>query len=337
MSTDMSSDTFADFRSNFPGTSEGVFTNVAQRGLMPVQVQDAITAYLGRRTGLGWRKEESFDLVEGTRVTFANLVNAAPDEIAFLKNVSDGMNHIASGIVWNAGDNVVMCPELEHPANVNPWYNAARRYGVEVRTVAPNDGFLDLDTLMAAVDERTRVVSVSTVTFSPGFITDVAAIADACRGHNARVVVDAAQSIGILDTDVEALGIDAFAVATQKGLLSCYGMGFLYCREEYAEEMVPAALARFSVTLEEGAHETALTGKDFKYAPAEALRRRQLQLLGDHRREGGPRSTEPVGDPGHRRVRSPLGGTFGGGFPRDGASRVRGKSGAAPRQHRRTG
>jgi cysteine desulfurase/selenocysteine lyase len=268
MSTDMSSDTFADFRSNFPGTSEGVFTNVAQRGLMPVQVQDAITAYLGRRTGLGWRKEESFDLVEGTRVTFANLVNAAPDEIAFLKNVSDGMNHIASGIVWNAGDNVVMCPELEHPANVNPWYNAARRYGVEVRTVAPNDGFLDLDTLMVAVDERTRVVSVSTVTFSPGFITDVAAIADACRGHNARVVVDAAQSIGILDTDVEALGIDAFAVATQKGLLSCYGMGFLYCREEYAEEMVPAALARFSVTLEEGAHETALTGKDFKYAPA---------------------------------------------------------------------
>ena len=68
MSTDMSSDTFADFRSNFPGTSEGVFTNVAQRGLMPVQVQDAITVYLGRRTGLGWRKEESFDLVEGTRV-----------------------------------------------------------------------------------------------------------------------------------------------------------------------------------------------------------------------------------------------------------------------------
>ena len=264
----MNTDIFADFRSNFPGTNDGVFTNVAQRGLMPIQVHDAITSYLGKRTGLGWSKEESFDLVEGTRVTFANFVNAHPDEIAFLKNVSDGLNHIASGIRWKAGDNVVMCPELEHPANVNPWYNAARRYGIEVRAVSADNGWLDLDTLMAAVDERTRVVSVSTVTFSPGFVTDVAALSDACRGRGARVVVDAAQSIGILHTDVEQLGVDAFAVATQKGLLSCYGMGFLYCRKNYAEEIEPAALARFSVTLEEGAHETALTGEDFTYAPA---------------------------------------------------------------------
>jgi len=264
----MSTDIFADFRANFPGTNDGVFTNVAQRGLMPIQVRDAITAYLDRRTGLDWSKEESFDLVEGTRVTFAKFVNAHPDEIAFTKNVSDGLNHIAAGIRWKAGDNVVMCPEVEHPANVNPWYNAARRYGVEVRTVLPDDGHLNLDTLMAAVDDRTRVVAVSSVTFSPGFVTDVAALSDACRDRRARVVVDAAQSIGILHTDVEQLGIDAFAVATQKGLLSCYGMGFLYCRTDYAEEMEPAALARFSVALDEGAHETALTGENFTYAPA---------------------------------------------------------------------
>ena len=264
----MSADIFADFRENFPGTRDGVFTNVAQRGLMPIQVRDAIMAYLDRRTGLGWSKEESFELVEGTRDTFAKFVNAHPDEIAFLKNVSDGLNHIASGLLWKTGDNVVMCPELEHPANVNPWYNAARRYGVEVRAVPPDDGRLNLDTLMAAVDDRTRVVSVSTVTFSPGFVTDVAALADACRARGPRLVVDAAQSIGILHTDVEQLGIDALAVATQKGLLSCYGMGFLYCRRSYAEEMEPAALARFSVTLAEGAHETALTGENFTYAPA---------------------------------------------------------------------
>ncbi len=263
----MTSDIFADFRSNFPGTKEGVFTNVAQRGLMPIQVRDAITSYLERRTGLGWSKKESFDLAEGTRTTFAKFVNAQPDEIAFIKNVSEGMNHIAAGIQWQAGDNMVICPAIEHPANVNPWYNVARRCGVEVRTVDADDGWLALDTFMARVDDRTRLVSVSTVTFSPGFVTDVTALSDACRDRGVRVVVDAAQSIGILHTDVEQLGIDAFAVATQKGLLSCYGMGFLYCRKDYAEEMHPAALARFSVTLEEGAHETALTGEDFTLAP----------------------------------------------------------------------
>ncbi len=264
----MSSGIFADFRSNFPGTRDGVFTNVAQRGLMPVQVRDAITTYLERRTGLGWSKEEAFDLTEGTRTTFAKFVNAHPDEIAFIKNVSEGMNHIAAGIQWKPGDNMVMCPALEHPANVNPWYHVARRCGVEVRTVPADNGRLDLDTLMGAVNDHTRVVSVSSVTFSPGFVTDVAALSDACRPRGVRVVVDGAQSIGILHTDVEQLGIDAFAVATQKGLLSCYGMGFLYCRKDYAEEMHPAALARFSVTLEEGAHETALTGEDFTLAPA---------------------------------------------------------------------
>jgi selenocysteine lyase/cysteine desulfurase len=264
----MSHDLFADFRSNFPGTRDGIFTNVAQRGLMPVQVRDAITAYLDRRTGVGWSKEESFDCVEGTRVTFAKMVNADPDEIAFVKNVSDGLNHIAGGMSWQAGDNMILCPELEHPANVYPWYNAARRYGIEVRTVPPDDGRINLDTLMAAVDERTRVVSVSTVTFSPGFVTDIPALSAACGERGVRVVVDAAQSVGILHTDVEQLGVDALAVATQKGLLACYGMGFLYCRKDFAEELEPAALARFSVAYDEGAHETALTGENFTYAAA---------------------------------------------------------------------
>jgi len=264
----MSNDRFADFRSNFPGASEGVFTNVAQRGLMPLQVRDAITAYLDGRTGLTWSKDGSFDFVEATRIAFANFVNAHPDEIAFVKNVSDGLNHIAGGMDWRAGDNMIFCPELEHPANVYPWYNAAQRYGIEVRTVPSDDGHVNLDRIMAAVDECTRLVSVSTVTFSPGFVTDVPALSTACQGRGVRVVVDAAQSVGVLHTDVEQLGVDALAVATQKGLLACYGLGFLYCKKDFAEELKPAALARFSVAMDEDAHETAFTGVDFTYAPA---------------------------------------------------------------------
>ena len=334
----MSTGLFADFRSNFPGTKDGVFTNVAQRGLMPVQVRDAITAYLDRRTGVDWSKEESFDLVEGTRVTFAKMVNAHPDEIAFAKNVSDGLNMIAGGMRWQAGDNMVLCPELEHPANVYPWYNAARRYGIEVRAVPPDAGRVNLDTLMAAVDERTRLVSVSTVTFSPGFVTDVPALSAACAERNVRVVADAAQSIGILHTDVEQLGIDALAVATQKGLLSCYGMGFLYCRRKFAEELEPAALARFGVAFDEGAHETALTGGNFTYAPGcQALRRRQLQLPGDRGGESGPGPAEPARHPGYRYVRSRDGYTYGRGIPGGGAARLRRVTGAPSRQHRGPG
>ena len=264
----MTSDRFTTFRSHFPGVNDGVFMSVAQRGLMPVQVQDAIAQHVAKRTGVGWSKEESFKLVEQTRIAFAELVNAHPNDIAFTKNVSDGLNAIAGSIRWAPGDNVILCPELEHPANVYPWYNVARRHGIELRRVPANKGHVDINGFIEAIDNRTRLASVSTVTFSPGFVTDVPALSLVCRERGVRLIVDAAQSVGILHTDVEKLGVDALTVATQKGLISCYGMGFLYCRSSFAEELKPASLARFSVDLDEEKHETALIGEDFTYAPA---------------------------------------------------------------------
>ncbi|MFT5446329.1 MAG: cysteine desulfurase/selenocysteine lyase [Gammaproteobacteria bacterium] len=81
--------------------------------------------------------------------------------------------------------------------------------------------------LVNAIDERTRMVTLSSVPFTPGRVTDLAPIGAACRERGVFLLVDAVQSVGILETDVEALGIDAFAVSTQKGLLGLYGMGFL--------------------------------------------------------------------------------------------------------------
>ncbi len=93
----MTSSTLSDFRKHFPATSNGIFTNVAQRGLIPLPVHDSITNYLTSRTDLSWNKEESFSMVEDTRSTFASFINATPSEIAFTKNVSEGINLIAGG------------------------------------------------------------------------------------------------------------------------------------------------------------------------------------------------------------------------------------------------
>jgi selenocysteine lyase/cysteine desulfurase len=77
--------------------------------------------------------------------------------------------------------------------------------------------------------------------------------------------VDAAQSVGVLHTDVQASKIDALSVSTQKGLLALYGMGYLYCRRAWAERLHPAYLARFGVDLGD-AHEASLGSYDFKLA-----------------------------------------------------------------------
>lgn len=258
----------ARFRSLFPGVARGTYLNVAQRCLMPTPVREAAVEHLDRRMDPGWSKEESFALVEGTREAFARFVNADPDEIAFTKNVTEGLGQLADGVRWEAGDNLLLCPDVEHPANVYPWYNQARRRGVEVRSVPTADGRIDPDAVLAAADDHTRLLSVPTVSFSPGFVTDLAPLARACRDAGIRLVVDAAQSVGILHTDVRAMGVDALAVATQKGLLACYGQGFLYCGRDFAEELEPPTLGRFGVAHEAGEHETAVADGGWTYAPA---------------------------------------------------------------------
>ena len=256
-----------EFRTLFPALAEGIFMNVAQRGLMAEPVREVVERYARARTGFGWSKAELFERTEATRAHFARFIGAAHvDEVAFAKNVSDGINMVAGAVDWRPGDNVVFCPELEHPANVFPWFNVRHRQGVELRAVDPADGRIEIDRFAERIDDNTRLVTVPTVSFSPGFVTDVEALSRICRERGALLLVDAAQSVGVLHTDVEAMGVDALAVATQKGLLACYGMGFLYCRASAAETLRPAALARFGVDLPADAHETELTDAYFRYA-----------------------------------------------------------------------
>ncbi len=256
-------------RTDFPGTERLTYMNVSARGLMPQRARDAVDAMLDERQFGDSDKPAMFDLIESTRESYAKLINASADEIAFVKNVSEGLNAIIAAFPWKNGDNVVLCQDLEHPNNVYPWRNLERRFGIEIRTVSPRDGAIPTDEIIDRIDANTRMVTASSVTFAPGFRTDIAPIGSICREKDILFLVDGVQSVGILHTDVEALGIDAMSVSTQKGLLGLYGMGFLYCRAAWAERLEPAYLARFGVDLgESGAHEASLGDGDYKLMPA---------------------------------------------------------------------
>ena len=255
----------------FPATERWTYMDVAARGLLPRSARSRLDAHLDERMWAEVDKNGYFDLIERVRGRFARHINAAPDEIAFTKNVTEGIAAIAAAIDWRAGDNVVICPEVEHPANVYAWLNLQRR-GVEMRMVAPRAGALPADEIIARIDARTRAVACATVTFAPGFRTDLATIGRACREKGVMLVVDAAQSVGVLDNDVDRLKIDALAASTQKGLLGLYGMGFLYCRREWAERLQPAYLSRFGVDLGDASE----ADMSFEYRLAAGARRFDL-------------------------------------------------------------
>ena len=257
-------------RDLFPGASGQVYLDVSARGLMPDPVSAAVDRHIHTRMHHGGDKDELRAEVERARHAFADLVNSSVNEIAITKNVSEGLNLFAASLPWEAGDNVLVCPELEHPNNIYLWFNLARSKGIEVRTIPADEGRMPVAAMGDALDERTRVVTMPSISFAPGFLTDVKSLALAAKQVGALTLVDAAQSIGAIDTDVRDLGIDALAVATQKCLFSLYGFGFLYVRREVAESLVPIHVARYGIDLGD-AHETAFTEDELKYQPG-ALR-----------------------------------------------------------------
>jgi cysteine desulfurase / selenocysteine lyase len=238
----------AEARSMFPATQDSTYLSVCDRGIMADSTAAAMLRYTNAMQGSAFRKSDHEEVVASARQRFSRLINAKPLEIALVSNVSDGVNTIAWAMPWKAGDNVVMCSALEHPNNIYPWLRL-RRLGVEIRDVAADNGRIDSKKMIEAIDDRTRIVTCASVTFSPGLRTDLASIGRECRKRNVFFLVDGVQSIGILQHDVEAEYIDGLTTSTSKGLLGAYGCGFLYCRQDWADRLEPAYLSRTGVAV----------------------------------------------------------------------------------------
>ena len=263
---DHTASVFAKFRQNFPGLRNQAYFDVSARGLISTDVRAAIDGFLDTRMETGGDKADMFKTIERARAGFAELIRAEADEVALVKNITDGVNAFATAIRWQTGDAVVLCTELEHPANILPWHNLVRQHGIQITSVAADRGAIPVEQMIDAIDDRTRVMAVSSVSFAPGFATALDLLGAACRERGVYLMVDAAQSAGIMTTSVGASKIDVLLASTQKGLLGLYGMGFMYVRRELAESLTPAYLSRLGVVLD-GAHEAASAGiENFRYA-----------------------------------------------------------------------
>ena len=145
----------------FPVTETYIYMNHAGVAPLSRRVQDAMAAFIEDATINGAVNAERWtETAEACRTVAAQLINADTTEIAFMKNTTQGILIAANGIDWREGDNVVTTA-VEFPANVYPWWSLKERCGVETRMVAERDGCIHLEDIAAAIDERTRVVTIS--------------------------------------------------------------------------------------------------------------------------------------------------------------------------------
>ncbi len=179
------------------------------------------------------------------RKSAAELVGAEEKEIALLPNTTAGINLVAEGFPWQAGDNVVTLAD-EFPTNLYPWLNLAQR-GVETRLVPTNDGRITPEQIAAYCDDRTRVVSVSWVCYSNGCRRALKPIADVAHDCGALFLVDAIQGLGVFPIDVKADEIDVLAADGHKWLLGPEGAGVAYIHEGWLERLQPIGVGWNSV------------------------------------------------------------------------------------------
>jgi cysteine desulfurase / selenocysteine lyase len=262
--TAAAADVFSKARANYPAAREWTYLNVGSRGIVSDATRAATIAVVDGHWTVDIGKESLAPLLAACRSGFSHLIGGAASEVAVATSVSDGLNAIANAVSWRAGDNVVMSADYEHANNVYLW-NHLRRHGVEVRAIPPRGHEIDAEGLAAAIDARTRVVTASSVTFTPGFRTDLETIGRAARTKGALFLVDGVQSCGVLKLDVAESCIDALVTSTSKGLLGLMGVGFLWVRKEWLPKLTPTYVARTSIAT--SGHYSEIESVDFAFAP----------------------------------------------------------------------
>ncbi|WP_433261392.1 aminotransferase class V-fold PLP-dependent enzyme [Actinosynnema sp. CS-041913] len=175
--------------------------------------------------------------VEQARRRFAALVNADPDEIAVVHCASDGAYQVASTKDWSARPGIVTT-DMEFPSVGHVWLAQAAR-GARVTHVPERDAAVDIGELVAAIDERTGLVSVPIASYRNGARMPVREAVEKAHEVGARVFVDAYQAAGVLPVDVRALDCDYLVSGALKYLLGLPGVAFLYARGGLADDLPP--------------------------------------------------------------------------------------------------
>jgi cysteine desulfurase / selenocysteine lyase len=233
-------------REQFPVTRRWAYFDHAAVAPLSGPAQRAVVEWAADMTDNGVVHEPLwFRRVNEVRGLAGRLLNADPLDVAFVKNTSEGIGIVAEGFPWQAGDNVVTAAE-EYPANIYPWLNLAGR-GVELRSVPSRGSRLLIDDIRAAIDERTRIVSLSWVEFASGYRNDLDALGELCRGRGILFFVDAIQGLGVLPLDVGRTPIDGLAADGHKWLLAPEGAGVFYLRRAWVERLHPVGVGWNSV------------------------------------------------------------------------------------------
>ncbi|MEO1374006.1 MAG: aminotransferase class V-fold PLP-dependent enzyme [Cyanobacteria bacterium J06635_10] len=244
------------YRQKFPALQNKAYFNFGGQGPMPQEAMDAVIQAQDDIQRIGpFGSEVNAWLIQqtkATRVAIATELNVPPETITLTEDVTVGCNIAMWGIEWQAGDHILLT-DCEHPGIIATADEIARRFDLEV-TTCPIMATLNTGDPVAIIAQhlrpQTRMVALSHVLWNTGQVLPLEKIVEVCRSNNTKLMVDAAQSVGLLPLNLTELGADFYAFTGHKWLCGPPGVGGLYVRPQAREILYPTFVGWRSVVVD---------------------------------------------------------------------------------------
>ncbi|MFP4052158.1 MAG: aminotransferase class V-fold PLP-dependent enzyme [Thermoplasmata archaeon] len=225
-------------RKDFAPLDRVTFLANCRTSIPPKQTVEAAKKFVeeaGDRTALPLKNDREDKAVEEA----AELVGAKEKEITFIHTTSEGTAATAEMIDFEKGDNIII-DDMEFMSNVIPWKIKEKKEGIEVRIVKNKNGKFTPQDIEEKINEKTKVISLSSVQECNGFRCDIEKIGKIAKEHDCLFIIDSIQQLGAIDIDVKKSKIDVMAAGGAKWLLNPYGAGIYFVNEKILDELDPA-------------------------------------------------------------------------------------------------
>jgi selenocysteine lyase/cysteine desulfurase len=245
-----------DVKYEFPASKKRVYFDNAVMGLLPESTirvveeynRDLVAEQRGEPVSGGGMQKWAYRK-QNSKKLFARVIGASEQEVAFVPNCTTGVNTIFSMLPLKRGSNIVTT-DLLFPMGSVVVANQRRR-GAEARYIKGRNGIVETRDFEKAVDDKTAVVYLDNPAWFNGLLFDLKALSEIAHDYGAFLVVDATQSFGVLNWDIDRSGVDFAATSTYKWLLGgswAMSAGFMYIKGEHVDRFQPAYVSGGTMT-----------------------------------------------------------------------------------------